>query len=73
VKQLPPPTDSAGVLSILGDTRDPQYPIFRTATPPDSAATIATALFDLGTDKKMFYMYRGNPAYVEPSLVIPLQ
>ena len=42
VKQLPPPTDSAGVISILGDTGDPQYPIFRTATPPDSAATIAT-------------------------------
>ncbi|CAI8008523.1 hypothetical protein GBAR_LOCUS5833 [Geodia barretti] len=73
VKQLPPPTDSAGVISILGDTGDPQYPIFRTATPPDSAATIATALFDLGAEKKIFYMYRGNPAHVKPSLVIPLQ
>ena len=42
VKQLPPPSDATGILSILGDTHDHQYPIYRTAVPPDSAATIAT-------------------------------
>ena len=42
VKQLPPPSDAAGILSILGDTWDHQYPIYRTAVPPDSAATITT-------------------------------
>ena len=42
VKQLPPPTDSEGVLSILGDTWDHKYPIYRTGVPPDSAATITT-------------------------------
>ena len=42
VKQLPAPTNSTDILSILGDTADKQYPIFRTATPPDTAATITT-------------------------------
>ena len=43
VRQLTPPTDASGIRSILGDTADNQYPIFRTGVPPDSGvATLAT-------------------------------
>ena len=45
VKQLPPATDAANILSTLGDTWDHQYPIYRTAVPPDSAATITTGMY----------------------------
>ncbi len=42
VKSLPQPDSAADMLKILGDTGDSEYPIFRTATPPDTTATIAT-------------------------------
>ena len=42
VKQLPQPTNSSDILALLGDTADPDYPIYRTATGPDGAATLAT-------------------------------
>ena len=42
VKELPQPNDTVDFLAILGDTHDPQYPIYRNGAPPDMAATIAT-------------------------------
>jgi len=42
VKELPRPNDTVDLLTILGDTHDPQYPIYRNGAPPDTAATIAT-------------------------------
>ena len=42
VKQLAPPTDSADMLSILGDTWDRQYPIYRTGVPTDFYFTLTT-------------------------------
>ena len=42
VKELPQPTNSTDILALLGDTADTEYPIYRTATGPDSAATLAT-------------------------------
>ena len=42
VKELAPPTTIDGVKTILGDTNDKQYPIFRTGKSPDGAATLAT-------------------------------
>ena len=42
VKEMPSPKTAGDLRSILGDTKDKEYPIFRTATPPDSAETLAT-------------------------------
>jgi hypothetical protein len=47
------------VLSVLGDEADERYPIYRTATPPDGAATLCTALFDL--DKRQLRVYSDHP------------
>lgn len=41
------PTTVLRVLDILGDTADPTYPIYRTGTPPDEYATLATATFEM--------------------------
>ena len=53
------PVDAAGVLAILGDQADEQYPIHRTATPPDRLATLCTALFDL--DARRLRIYTAHP------------
>lgn len=70
IKELPQAKNMTDILSYLGDTKDPQYPIYRTATPPDGAATVATALFDLKSAK--FYVFRGNPSSTPPVLTVPL-
>lgn len=67
VRELPPPTDARDITTILGDTEDKKYPIYRTATPPDTAVTLATGLFDMS--KGMFYLFRGNPADTDPVLI----
>jgi predicted choloylglycine hydrolase len=54
-----PPLDAAGVLSLLGDEADEEYPIYRTATPPDKSATLHTVLFDL--DARRLRIYTGHP------------
>jgi predicted choloylglycine hydrolase len=54
-----PPESAAGILSILGDTADERYPIYRTGAPPDRDATLCTALFDL--DARMLRIYTGHP------------
>ncbi len=51
---------AAGVLAILGDEADEQYPIYRTATAPDQSATLCTALFDL--DARQLRIYMGHPS-----------
>lgn len=53
------PLDAAGVLSILGDDAHAEYPIYRTATPPDRGVTLNTALFDL--DAQRLRIYTGHP------------
>ena len=45
VRDLPPPTDARDIATILGDTEDKKYPIYRTATPPDTAVTLSTGGF----------------------------
>jgi hypothetical protein len=59
ILQQRPPQDAAGVLAILGDQSQAQYPIHRTATPPDKLATLCTALFDL--DARWLRIYTGHP------------
>jgi predicted choloylglycine hydrolase len=54
-----PPLDAAGVLSLLGDEANEEYPIYRTATPPDKSATFHTVLFDL--DARRLRIYTGHP------------
>jgi predicted choloylglycine hydrolase len=53
------PANAGEVLSILGDREDEQYPLYRTAAPPDTQATFCTALFDL--DARLLRIYTGHP------------
>jgi hypothetical protein len=52
-------SNASDVLSILGDQEDEQYPLYRTATAPDTEATFCTALFDL--DARRLRIYTGHP------------
>jgi predicted choloylglycine hydrolase len=53
------PGDAGAVLAILGDRVGDQYPIYRTAMPPDSSLTYCTALFDL--EARSLRIYTGHP------------
>jgi hypothetical protein len=53
------PSDAAGLLRILGDEAGGSYPIYRTATGPDTNATFCTALFDL--DARRLRIYTAHP------------
>jgi hypothetical protein len=53
------PTNSGHVLALLSDQTDRDYPIYRDARPPDSDATLCSALFDL--DNRQLRIYRDNP------------
>lgn len=51
---------AAGLRDVLGDTHDPQYPLYRDGTPPDDGVvTLTTVLFDAANNSATFY--RGNP------------
>jgi len=63
-QQMGPPKDMHDMLLILGDTENKQWPIFRDAVPPDSAATVATAAFNLVN--KTAYIYQANPKISTP-------
>lgn len=51
--------DAAGILEVLGDEHDPDYPLFRSGSPPDGGATLCTALFDL--DARRLCIYTSHP------------
>ena len=44
---LPIPVSKSGVLLILGDTKDPKYPIYRNAVLPDRDLTVATGNYGI--------------------------
>ena len=46
---LPVPSSVADVLSIMGDTKDEEYPLYRLGNPPDYLSTTAT-----GTSASVF-------------------
>lgn len=48
-----------GLLAILSDRKDPDFPIFRNGLPPDDIATLATCVFDL--DAGRVEIYTGHP------------
>ena len=64
-----PPEDAAGVLALLGDQADGEFPIYRDATLPDDNATLCSALFDL--HNRQLRIYWDNPAG-EPEKCIQL-
>jgi len=59
ILQNNPPQNAAGILAILSDQTNEQYPIYRMATPPDQSATLCTALFDL--DARQLRIYTAHP------------
>ena len=69
--ELPTPTNRQEILALLGDRSRADYPIFRTATPPDGAATLCTALFDL--DAATLSIYLDHPTdRPEARIVLPI-
>lgn len=54
--QTHPLRHAGDILTILGDQADEQYPIYRSATPPDQSMTLCTALFDLGARRLRIYV-----------------
>jgi predicted choloylglycine hydrolase len=48
-----------GILTVLGDRANDQYPIHRKATQRDPATTFCTSLFDL--DARLLQIYTGHP------------
>ena len=50
---------NSDILTVLTDQQNPEYPIFRTAQPPDDIATLVTCVFDL--DTKQLAIYYGHP------------
>jgi len=67
ILQRDPPVDAGGVLTVLGDEEDGQYPIYRTGTPSDSSVTLCTALFDL--DARWLRIYSGHPSRTQEQFV----
>eukprot|EP00746_Dinoflagellata_sp_MGD_P129442 gnl/MRDRNA2_/MRDRNA2_63615_c0_seq1.p1 gnl/MRDRNA2_/MRDRNA2_63615_c0~~gnl/MRDRNA2_/MRDRNA2_63615_c0_seq1.p1 ORF type:complete len:405 (+),score=69.60 gnl/MRDRNA2_/MRDRNA2_63615_c0_seq1:3-1217(+) len=61
------PSSVAGIRSFLGDTSDPEYPVYRSHVPPDDCFTEISAIFDLRSGT--LEVWNTNPRDT-PSLVI---
>jgi len=48
LEALPPPASTIDMLLMLGDTEDPEFPIYRNQTAPDYATTLNSLLLDFG-------------------------
>jgi len=57
-----PPENWVGIQQILGDTSDPEYPIYRTAQPPDSSYTLLTVFFDVIQKKLDIFLQNPDPS-----------
>lgn len=57
--QRNPPSDKRGILTILGDRVNVQYPIYCESNTQDENMTFCTALFDL--DERSLQIYTGHP------------
>eukprot|EP00033_Pygsuia_biforma_P000221 GCRY01000279.1.p1 GENE.GCRY01000279.1~~GCRY01000279.1.p1 ORF type:complete len:378 (+),score=75.18 GCRY01000279.1:60-1193(+) len=68
--EFPPIKTAANILQFLGDTKDPEYPLYRNNTYPDDSVTLATALFDLNA--KRISIWRTNPKNTLPVAELPL-
>jgi len=52
------PNSTQGILGVLRDTADPDYPLHRSDTPKDPYITLATALFDLRLNSLMVFIHK---------------
>jgi len=68
--QLPIPASVEDVRSILGDTQDTDYPIYRVATTTDPEDTVVTAIFDI--TNLVVYVWDDNPKLNSPGLQLKL-
>ncbi|KAI8507365.1 hypothetical protein Bbelb_147450 [Branchiostoma belcheri] len=65
--EMPAPRTKQDVLVVLGDTKDPEYPIYRSGTGKDKGHTHHTVVFDL--QEGVLEIYIGNPTGAkEPAL-----
>lgn len=67
---FPAPTTENDIRGILGDTKDPQFPIYRVATKFDPLDTAVTVIFDLVN--KHASVWDNNPKLNPPGILIPL-
>lgn len=58
------------VRSLLGDTKNASYPMYRTGTKPDTGATLVTAVFDM--EARTVTIYNTNPKDTEALMVVPI-
>ena len=58
-----------GILGILADQSDQEYPMFRSGDPPDGSVTLCTAIFDL--DARSLRIFTGHPVQ-EPDQYLEL-
>jgi len=63
-------TQPEDILAVLGDQDNVDYPIYRTARPPDDTETFCTALFDL--DEKEMRVYVGHPEQPDEIMCFPV-
>ncbi|XP_060066549.1 beta-alanyl-dopamine/carcinine hydrolase-like [Ylistrum balloti] len=65
------PSTAQEVKTILGDTQNAEYPIYRTPSATDIGKTVATALFDL--KERQMELYLDNPKFAQsPVFALPL-
>lgn len=65
ISELPPVKDDSDIREVLGDTKDPQYPIYRNGNPPDCCGTAASVLYDFNMRTASIYLSnpKSNPPY----------
>eukprot|EP00759_Apiculatamorpha_spiralis_P049878 PhF_6_TR44503/c0_g1_i1/m.68545 len=59
LQSYPAPNASIDIRTMLGDTSDPMYPIYRTASGVDTALTLSTVVYDYVKSAVMIFV--GNP------------
>jgi len=59
------------ISEVLGDTKDPRFPIYRRCSAHDACSTVASVLFDL--NQKTARIYVDNPKTSEPLFVFNIE
>lgn len=72
VKELPLPRRLEEALAIMADTKDQEYPIFRTPRPTDPAVTACTVVFDILANDIRVYEDREGLLSNTPALRFPV-
>jgi len=71
--EISAPKNLTDIADILGDTEDPEYPIYRDGNPPDDASTVCTVLFNLQVQQGHLYLNNPKINYANPFLKFSLQ